>query len=271
MTETNFIESIHKAITEYEDSRHKDFKEINLESIVFRRRENIENHGTSEFISDVYRYVKNGEVISLKPLVLSLIGSHNIGKMSNDPLKQAMYSFVSLVTIVSRAAIEGGINRECALSISDAFIQKADKIHNEEEIARLLVQMVYAYTHLVASKKGKKYSDTTMRALDYIDSHLHYKINITEMAESCRISKSHLSVKFKNDTGTTVTDYIENARLKEAADLLKFSSMTIQTISICVGFVTPSYFITRFKKKYGITPSEYRSRNSRTQWSFKEE
>lgn len=72
-----------------------------------------------------------------------------------------------------------------------------------------------------------------------------------------KTSKSTLNRKVKDLLGTSPNDYIRDRRLVKAAELLSTSTDRVSEICWAVGFSTPSYFIKCFRKKYGMSPTEY--------------
>lgn len=72
-------------------------------------------------------------------------------------------------------------------------------------------------------------------------------------------SHGHLCRIMKKEFGTTPIKYITDLRLQYAANLLTTTDSDILSISVRLGFSSLSYFITIFKKKYGLPPSKYRS------------
>ena len=79
------------------------------------------------------------------------------------------------------------------------------------------------------------------------------------MAEYTGISNGNLCRCFKKETGMTITEYLANLRCTEASRLLKESAYPIQEIAAYVGYLDNNYFVKVLKKKYGLTPSEYRN------------
>jgi AraC-like DNA-binding protein len=69
---------------------------------------------------------------------------------------------------------------------------------------------------------------------------------------------SHLSRKFKRDTGMTITAYQQNVRIHQAKHLLKNESIPIEEVSWMVGYEDSSYFTRIFKRDTGHTPSQFR-------------
>ena len=71
--------------------------------------------------------------------------------------------------------------------------------------------------------------------------------------------RKYLSRLFKKEMGITLTAYIADLRTKKAAELLKTSMLSVAEIAMYVGYPDSNYFVKVFKKRYGMTPSAYRS------------
>ena len=91
-----------------------------------------------------------------------------------------------------------------------------------------------------------------------MENHYPEKITIAEIADIVDFSESHFMRYFKETMGTSFVDYLNEYRLTMSARLLQSSESSILNIAAEVGFENVSYFNRAFKKKYGITPSEYR-------------
>lgn len=83
--------------------------------------------------------------------------------------------------------------------------------------------------------------------------------NLSELAELCGISQSHLMRTFKASTGWQIHKYIAEERLNAAKRMLAEDQINSKEISAKLGFRSPSYFATAFRRMTGKTPSEYRS------------
>ena len=75
------------------------------------------------------------------------------------------------------------------------------------------------------------------------------------------MSRTKLYREVKKIDGMSLGDYVRNARLTKAADLLLHSSMNVQEIMTDVGFVNNSHFSKIFKLKFALSPTEYREKN----------
>ncbi|BEG97907.1 hybrid sensor histidine kinase/response regulator transcription factor [Bacteroides sedimenti] len=78
-----------------------------------------------------------------------------------------------------------------------------------------------------------------------------------EFARQMNMSRTNLHLKMKAITGEPTNEFIRKMRFNEAARLLKEGRYNVSEISMMVGFNTPSYFATSFKKYFGCLPSEY--------------
>ena len=94
--------------------------------------------------------------------------------------------------------------------------------------------------------------------LKFIENNYTQKISVADAAEIAGFSESHFMRYFKETMGTSFVDYLKDYRLTMAARLLLASDASILSISEDVGFENLSYFNRAFKKKYKVTPSQYR-------------
>ncbi|HIQ75257.1 MAG TPA: AraC family transcriptional regulator [Candidatus Cottocaccamicrobium excrementipullorum] len=83
-------------------------------------------------------------------------------------------------------------------------------------------------------------------------------LSIKEMAERCGYSPSHFMKFFKEQMGTSFVEYLTDYRLLMAARLLLGGEESVTEIARITGFDQPSYFDRCFKRKYGMTPGQYR-------------
>lgn len=84
-------------------------------------------------------------------------------------------------------------------------------------------------------------------------------LSVSEYAELLNVTPNYLNKTVKNHTHRTAIDWIEIARVNLAKQYLKNPSMSIADIAERTGLVDQSYFSRFFKKKTGMTPSQYRN------------
>jgi AraC family transcriptional regulator len=97
-------------------------------------------------------------------------------------------------------------------------------------------------------------------ALAYINSHYNTHISVDELAKISGYSIFHFHRIFKDITGESVNEYIKNTRLEKSSNLLVYNQhKTIDDISSQVGFSTATGFSSAFKKRFSMSPKEWRN------------
>lgn len=96
------------------------------------------------------------------------------------------------------------------------------------------------------------------KAVSIVEQHLdNVEFSTDEFAREMCMSRSNLHLKMKALTGESTNEFIRKIRFNKACKLLKEGRYTVSEVSTFVGFNTPSYFATSFKKYFGCLPSEY--------------
>ena len=101
-------------------------------------------------------------------------------------------------------------------------------------------------------------SETLRFALEYVRNNYQYPISMDELARKCDMSYYAFSRFFKQMTGKSFTEHFLDTRLSYAQKQLLSNDASVSEIAAMCGFEYVSYFIKRFKQKYGVTPLEYR-------------
>lgn len=97
------------------------------------------------------------------------------------------------------------------------------------------------------------------KAVQYIHENYARHITLKRMAEELFVSPNYLCELFKRHTGKNVMEYLSDHRLHEAETYLRQIACKVADVSKLVGYKDAKYFSTAFKKKYGMTPLEYRN------------
>jgi TolB-like protein/AraC-like DNA-binding protein/Tfp pilus assembly protein PilF len=82
------------------------------------------------------------------------------------------------------------------------------------------------------------------------------QFGVSELADAMNMSRSNLLRKVKKETKLSVSQLINQVRLKRAMDILRHSSSNVSEVSHKVGFNSTSYFIKCFREYYGYPPGE---------------
>ncbi|WP_310225856.1 helix-turn-helix domain-containing protein [Paenibacillus qinlingensis] len=94
-----------------------------------------------------------------------------------------------------------------------------------------------------------------------LQSYSEYDFSVQKIAEHFSISLSYLSRYYKEQTGRTVMDYLNEVRIEQAKRLLRNDNSSVKDIVQQIGYYDVSSFIRKFKQQVGLTPGEYRKQN----------
>jgi YesN/AraC family two-component response regulator len=134
---------------------------------------------------------------------------------------------------------------------------------NRSDIYYKLLSMVNAtFDALIYSSK---YDRSDFGAiLNYIERNIGQNITLNDVASYANISTYHLSKIFKREMDVNFVSYIADRRIELAKEMLLRTEIPIMNIAMELSFNEPNYFSRVFKKKTGLTPSEFRDKTKDT-------
>lgn len=115
--------------------------------------------------------------------------------------------------------------------------------------------------HLFALRRTgeKNRADSVIEGIcTYVEQHLAEELSIVRIASRFHFNPAYLSRLFKQGRGQNLSDYIEEARIRQAKTLLAAEELRVHEVGIRVGYESPHSFTRFFKKAAGMTPQEYR-------------
>ena len=211
----------------------------------------------------IMNIVSHGDMAALQEWLSAVPAVHS-GTVAADQLRQRKNLFICTATLASRAAIRGGLNADDALALSDRFIQSCELLNSPDRITNLQYHMIVEYTERVERiRKGKSVTKLSIAVANYIQRHLSEPFTTEAIAAALFMSRTHLSRKFKEETGETLTDFILKEKTEEAKRLLRYTDKTSAAVSAYLGFSSQGHFSRTFKKYAGCRPKEYREKYTR--------
>ena len=217
------------------------------------------------YLPGVYFVVKNreGRVMMANEVATRLCGckhsSEMVGKTDYDIfpkdradlyVKDDQHVLTTGESIVDRVEMAPDPNN----SINWFVTTKIPLFSRDEEIVGLACigrNMTDAY------EKLRPYAEMN-DVLEYVREKYAEPIKIEELARIAHLSSSQLERRFRKVFQITPTQHILNVRIRAACNLLATTNDTIASIALESGFYDHSHFIRGFKKKMGVSPSEYR-------------
>lgn len=107
---------------------------------------------------------------------------------------------------------------------------------------------------------GFSRSQVVENSLAYINEHFHEPLSLDMIAQNASLSPYYFTRIFTAETGFTPHQYLIATRINSAKFLLQTPNMPVKEIAFATGFSSESSFCSTFRKREGLTPSEYRMR-----------
>lgn len=209
-----------------------------------------------------YRVISSGDVEKVKENFIDIKKNYfkGKGKLSEDPVKNVRYHFIIAVALTSRVCVENGMSHDLAYTLSDIYIQRADTCNDIETMIDMIEEMQVDYaTRMRELKKENVISVHIRKCIDYIYDHLAEKLTVESVAAYLQIHPTYLSKLFSKEVGMPFKEFIIQARVNAAKNMLVYSDFSYMEIALSLGFCSQSAFIRTFGKLTGMTPGKYRT------------
>lgn len=205
------------------------------------------------------RMVEEGDLNYRFAMDSSLTVSSGVPVQSADPLRQAKTSTIVFASLCARAAIKGGLSPDQAYGLGDSYIQAVESSKTVTEVASLSSALYEDFILRVhRCRTNPALSKQIQACCDYIELNVEEKFTISDLAARVGYAEYYLSRKFKEETGISLNNYINIAKVERAKLLLTITDDSIQEITERLHFCSRSYFSEAFRKITGTSPAKYR-------------
>lgn len=206
--------------------------------------------------------VRTGNANYMDALSVSSSLSSGVRFELKDSVRKSKNDMLVLLVLVSRAAMEGGLNPDTAYTLCDYYGRRLEAADNVSEVAVLCRTMMDDYVQRVQqAREASGISPAVRSCCDYIAAHITDPLPINLLASRAGYSGYYFSRRFKQETGMSIHEYINAEKIKKARLLLSSTNKDILDISIELGFSSRNYFTDIFRRETGISPGEYRKKN----------
>lgn len=182
-----------------------------------------------------------------------------IGQLADNPLRQEKNLSIVVISIACRAAIDGGVAPQKAFSMSDVFISNIERMTQVLPIQAAVVEYEREFARAVEQvKHDSEHNRYVERAKEYVAEHIDESIRVVQIGEALGINENYLTGLFHKYEGITLQHYIRKENVRQAKELLLYSSYSCSEIAALLCFSTQSHFSSAFKREVGMTPAKYR-------------
>ena len=216
----------------------------------FVNQEMLEQHRVIETEYTFYDAIANGNIEYVQDNCINqtFTNPDGMGKLSDDKLQNIRYHFVVTTAMITRYCVHAGMEQEQAYSLSDFYILKMDKCRTIDQISRLHDTMCLDFcSRMNELKRRQILSKPIVLCLNYIYSHIHYRITIKELAEYLSLSESY-QIIFKRNGNSAQPLYhrFKNRKSKKSAAIFRLQHCRNRQLFL---FCFPEPFYSGFPEK----------------------
>lgn len=146
------------------------------------------------------------------------------------------------------------------LDIEEARRSFFNLTHIEHEKLQSVLDMMHIVAKYILDSEMIRISSLSSieKIIEYIKNHYMEDITLDDLAKMVYLSPTYLSYLFKKQLGITFKEYLINIRLKKSKELIETTDLSIGEISKMVGIEDQNYFSRLFKRKFGVSPLNYK-------------
>lgn len=248
-------------ITDERGINLEDIISIEQESLAKRTRLTHHFHNSYLFEKRLYALIAQGNFEQLRKFFNTQNPTPSVvGRLADDPLRQAKNLFIGTVVKIGMcAAIPGGLDVETTYQLIDTYTQRCEQCTTITQVDTLNYLAIIDFCKRVHDYQVPQQCSTlTKDIITYIQLHIHEKISIRDIAQYVHRSESLIAKRFKQELHMTLTQYIAELKIKEAQSLLQNTDYTVGAIAQELGYRTQSHFQAAFKAQVGVSPHQWR-------------
>lgn len=263
-----------KYISLYDTDKY-DFCFKNILAVALKPKRRSINHTSRPlnsftlFTEGEVEYTFNGEThhLSAGSLIYLPRGSQHNFRWVSDKVLFSHINFEMYIdgeyTVFSKFPLI--ISTNCDPKLQKIFHDICDLYSSREHAYKLrAVSLLNEFLYTILKLNREKTSSATHKnpataCIEYINENYWTSITTDDLCRLTSLSPTHLRRVFKNSTGSTIVDYVNQCRITKSLELLTRSELSVLEISEAVGFESQNYYTRVFRNLMNTTPNAYRN------------
>lgn len=209
-----------------------------------------------ERLLDIYRSIRMSSEEELdKCIDLYVENSH----LDSPSLQEYHFFLMDLVTNMHKFLLSNRMDTNLIFPKEEDVYQKVQQF-SLAELSQWLKEVCKKIQRHIQEMRSDKTKSFVKRAVEHVHSHYMDKdLTVEALSQELHVSAAYFSTVFKRETGKSFINYLTDYRMEKAIRLLMEEEEKTYIIAESVGYSDPNYFSYAFKKKFGMSPSKYKS------------
>lgn len=158
-----------------------------------------------------------------------------------------------------QSAAQGEEVRDTMLYIANH--SKASTLHLIGHLFLFLDGLIQSSSSRRTASGGQLRDFYIQEAITYMEQNFQRDLTVEELADVCKLNRSYFSKVFKESMGCPPQEFLIRMRLSKATEFMKTSRASIGDIAAACGYPNQLHFSRAFKKRYGVSPRQWRAEN----------
>jgi len=205
---------------------------------------------------EIIQKVKLGDRTGAREILNEFLGS--IFFESGMNFEVIKVRIIELIVIISRAAIEAGVGAQELLGLNYSYLTELSKVTDLEELLVNVTRVLENFISKVSLGKERKRKVRFQKMRDFIHLNFTGRLTAGDVAREAGLSVGRALHLFREETGITMTAYINKMKVDYGKYLLLNSDIQLAALAGQLGYYDQSHFTKNFKKFEKITPSHFR-------------
>lgn len=240
----------------YGSSRAINMKEMEIQKITGAATAN------DTELSGLFKMIRFGSEDEIVEAADKYLGH---ASFSNKSLQQYHIDMMEMVSALYRFAANHDVR-------VDDFSGDIRKLYSRlldmepDTLRKWLIESCMLIRKTMISARNSSTKSFVLRAKEYVRNNYGDEgLSLDCICEDLGVSNSYFSTIFKKETGNSFISYLTDYRMDQAASLLIETNEKSYMIAKKVGYTDPNYFSYVFKRKFGVSPSKYRTEHTESE------
>lgn len=220
----------------------------------------LEFDNVEEFMADSWHYGKDIFDETMTNFVKMLNDGRNVICLKSDKKSLTFVILESSHSLTSKTdaivyelknvfGLEARVGESVKMTLSEIYANDMQRFLNISEKKKI------QQSHL-AKRDKKSRINIVERIIGYVEENYSKNVSVAEIVDNVNLSVNYATKMFKEATGTSISEYLLNYRMKKAKEMLE-QGMKLDAVCANVGYSDRRYFRRLFKQFYGTSAGDY--------------